>query len=293
MNCVLYSFDIWKNNIIPALFPVFIISDLLINYGFVELISEVFKPLMYFLFRSSKSSSFVFIMSIISGIPSNAKYILDLYNKGLIDSYEGSKILMFTHFSNPLFILGTLSISFLNNKDVGFLILYVHYITNIIIGVLFRFYHPTKEEYSKVNIKKVIIEISKKNVNFINVLINSLIKSINTLLLIFGIITFFLIITTIIDYNLNFTMYYQSIFNGVIEITQGLKYISILDIPLKLECILSTFIISFGGLSGHMQVMGILKDTNIKYYPYLLARLLHAIISSIIMNLTFDLYFSI
>ena len=157
MNCVLYSFDIWKNNIIPALFPVFIISDLLINYGFVELISEVFKPLMYFLFRSSKSSSFVFIMSIISGIPSNAKYILDLYNKGLIDSYEGSKILMFTHFSNPLFILGTLSISFLNNKDVGFLILYVHYITNIIIGVLFRFYHPTKEEYSKVNIKKVII----------------------------------------------------------------------------------------------------------------------------------------
>ena len=102
----------------------------------------------------------------------------------------------------------------------------------------------TKEEYSKVNIKKVIIEISKKNVNFINVLINSLIKSINTLLLIFGIITFFLIITTIIDYNLNFTMYYQSIFNGVIEITQGLKYISILDIPLKLKCILSTFIIS-------------------------------------------------
>ena len=286
-------FDIWKNNIIPALFPVFIISDLLINYGFVELISEVFKPLMYFLFRSSKSSSFVFIMSIISGIPSNAKYILDLYNKGLIDSYEGSKILMFTHFSNPLFILGTLSISFLNNKYVGFLILYVHYITNIIIGVLFRFYHPTKEEYSKVNIKKVIIEISKKNVNFINVLINSLIKSINTLLLIFGIITFFLIITTIIDYNLNFTMYYQSIFNGVIEITQGLKYISILDIPLKLKCILSTFIISFGGFSGHMQVMGILKDTNIKYYPYLLARLLHAIISSIIMNLTFDLYFSI
>ena len=250
MNCVLYSFDIWKNNIIPALFPVFIISDLLINYGFVELISEVFKPLMYFLFRSSKSSSFVFIMSIISGIPSNAKYILDLYNKGLIDSYEGSKILMFTHFSNPLFILGTLSISFLNNKDVGFLILYVHYITNIIIGVLFRFYHPTKEEYSKVNIKKVIIEISKKNVNFINVLINSLIKSINTLLLIFGIITFFLIITTIIDYNLNFTMYYQSIFNGVIEITQGLKYISILDIPLKLKCILSTFIISFVILSN-------------------------------------------
>lgn len=294
MNCVSFSFILWKNNIFPSLFPFFIISDLLINYGFVEFISELTKPIMYKLFKCGKSSSFIFIMSIISGIPSNAKYIRDLYNKGLIDDYEGSKILMFTHFSNPLFILGTLSLIYLNNKEAGFLILYVHYITNIFIGILFRWYHPTKELPSKVSFKNAINSMMlKRDKPFSVVLTESLVKSINTLLLILGIVTFFLIITTIIDELINLNYYYQSIFNGILEITQGLKYISILEIPLKLKVILSTMILSFGGLSSHMQVMSILSDTNIKYYPYFIARLIHMLLSSVIMYFVFDYFYTL
>lgn len=42
--------------------------------------------------------------------PSNAKYTKELYLEGSINEHEASKILMFTHFSNPLFLLGTLFI---------------------------------------------------------------------------------------------------------------------------------------------------------------------------------------
>ena len=76
--------------------------------------------------------------------------------------------------------------------------------------------------------------------------------------------------------------------NGFVEMTQGLKYISLLEIPLKLKTILSTMIISFGGFSVHMQTISILSDTQIKYLPFLTARLLHAIISSFIVFLIFD-----
>ena len=37
-------------------------------------------------------------------------------NKKLINEFEATKLLMFTHFSNPLFILGTISLLFLNNS---------------------------------------------------------------------------------------------------------------------------------------------------------------------------------
>ena len=37
-----------------------------------------------------------FVMSIISGFPSNAKYTRELLNQGLIDENEATKILMFT-----------------------------------------------------------------------------------------------------------------------------------------------------------------------------------------------------
>ena len=50
---------------------------------------------------------------------------------------------------------------------------------------------------------------------------------------------------------------------GYIEMTGGIKFISLEDIPLKLKCILTVMILSFGGLSVHMQIMGILNDTDI------------------------------
>ena len=75
--------------------------------------------------------------------------------------------------------------------------------------------------------------------------------------------------------------------------TQGLKYISLLDIPLKVKTVLTTFLLSFGGLSSHMQVMSILSDTKIKYFPYLVARLIHSLLSSILIYFIFDFYFSL
>ena len=119
LKSVSLAFNIWKNNIFPSLFPFFVLSELLINYGFIEFLGELFKPIMNCLFKVKGVCAFIFIMSIISGIPSNAKYIRELYLSESIDEIEASKMLMFTHFSNPLFILGTISITFLNNKEVG------------------------------------------------------------------------------------------------------------------------------------------------------------------------------
>ena len=75
--------------------------------------------------------------------------------------------------------------------------------------------------------------------------------------------------------------------------TQGLKYISILEIPLKLKTIISTIFISFGGLSVHMQIISILSDTKIKYYPFLVSRILHATISGLLVFFTFDFWINI
>ena len=294
LNAVSFSFNIWKENVFPSLFPFFVLSELLINYGFIELVGEIFKPFMNKVFRVKGVGAFALIMSLISGFPSSAKYIKELYNKNLINQNEATKLLMFTHFSNPLFILGTISLLFLNNKEVGLLILICHYLGNFIIGIIFRNYYPSKEENKNISIKKVLTEISnnrvKSNKKFGEIITTALLNSINTLILILGVITMFLVITTIIDNNINLNSFHQSILNGFVEMTQGLKYVSLEEIPLKLKCILSTMIISFGGLSVHMQVISILSDTKINYLPFLTARIIHAIISSLLMFFLFDFW---
>ena len=49
-------------------------------------------------------------------------------------------------------------------------------------------------------------------------------------------------------------------------------------------------IISFGGLSVHMQIFSILSDTKIKYLPFLTARVMHAFISSFLVFILFDFW---
>ena len=292
IEAVVFSFSIWKNNIFPTLFPFFVISEILVNYGFIEFIGELFKPIMQKVFKTKGIAAYVFIMGLISGFPSSAKYTRELYKKGLINEKEGTKILLFTHFSNPLFIFGTISLLFLNNKEVGGLILIVHYITNVIIGLLFRKLYPSKSENSKFSLLNSINSMTKhreeNKKSLGSIVSDAIINSINTLLLILGTITLFLIITTIIDNNVNLNPYYQAILNGIVEMTQGLKYISILEIPLKVKTILSTMFISFGGFSVHMQIISILSDTKIKYYPFLVARILHALISGLLIYFIFD-----
>ncbi len=294
LNSVSFSLNIFKNNIFPSLFPFFVLSNLLIKCGIPEFMGNLFKGIMNKVFKIKGVCAFIFFMSIISGNPANAKYTRELYLENKINKYEATKILCFTCFSNPLFILGTVSLLFLNNKEVGFLILICHYLGNVFVGIGMRRYHPSKEENEVTSLKKAIDAMHKKRIsnkiNFGEMITNSLTSSINTLLLILGVITTSLVLTTIIDNNLNLNSIFQSVLNGFIEMTQGLKYISLEAIPLKLKCILTVMILSFGGFSVHMQIMSILSDTDIKYLPFLCARICHAVISSLLMYFGFDIW---
>ena len=294
LNSVNFSLNVFKNNVFPSLFPFFVLANILIKCGIPEFMGCLFKGVMNKFFKIKGICAFIFFMSIISGNPANAKYTRELYLTGSINRYEATKILCFTCFSNPLFILGTVSILFLNNKDAGLLILLCHYLGNLIIGFGMRGYHPSKKENEKIDLKKATNEMHLKRISnkesFGEMVTNSLVSSIDTLLLILGVITICLVVTTIIDNNLNLNSVFQSVLNGFVEMTQGLKYISLEAIPLKLKCVLTVMILSFGGLSVHMQIMGILSDTDIKYLPFLCARVCHAIISSLLMFLLFDFW---
>lgn len=285
LTSVLFSLEIWRSTLFPSLFPMFVVADILIHYGFVELVGELFKPFMNHVFKASGSSSFIFIMSIISGFPSSAKYIKELYHSGLINEEEASKVLTFCHFSNPLFLLGSVSV-LLGSEQIGLLILICHYLGNVIVGFIFRNYHPTTERSNRIDFKKAILSMHNKRIsndqNFIQIITNSLVNCIDTLLLILGVITTFSIIATIFSFN--------NYYSGLLEMTQGIKYLSFTELSIELKAIIATAIISFGGLSIHLQITSILSDIKVKYFPFFIARILHAIISSLLVLIAYNTF---
>ena len=100
-----------------------------------------------------------------------------------------------------------------------------------------------------------------------------------------------MIITTILKEVLPFSNNFTNIICGLLEMTQGIYYISYSKIPLLLKATFITFFLSFGGFSIHLQVFSILKDYKLQYSNYLLARVIHGIIASSLVFLI--LYFKL
>ncbi len=271
INTIINSTSIWFYNLVPTILPIYIIVDLLLNYNIIYYIEKLFGNLISKLFKIKKETSFVFLLSILSGFPSNSKYIKSLLDNKVINSNEANKLLLFTHFSNPLFIINSIGINFLGNKTIGILILIIHYLTNVIIGIINRNYYINLD-YIEIN--------NKKKDSFVKCLSNSILNTIKILFLLYGIITFFMIITSLIKVTFPFNNNINSLLCGILEMTQGIYYISNTTIPLILKASIITFFISFGGISIHMQVFSLLSDYKLKYKDYFIARVIHAIISS-------------
>ena len=272
MESIRFSFSLCINNLFPSLIPFMLLSNILINYNFVNDLSDILKNIMKKVFKVNKNCSFALIMSILSGSPSNAKYLKDLYDNNLINLKDIQKCLNFCHFTNPVFILGTIGITFLNNKKLGLIILISHYISSVIIGFFNK---------KGINLEDNNFNFKKTKNNFISILKSSINNVIDTLLLILGIITTCIIITCIVDnifkINNNFKFIY-----GILEVTQGLKYLSLTNLNVELKTIISSFLISFGGICIHAQVFSILDNKKIRYLPYFISRVLHGIIAAIL-----------
>lgn len=272
-DSIFFSYELFIKNIFPSLFPMFIISYILVEIGIPEFLCSIFYKFFNKLFLVKSDASFVFFMSMLTGFPSSAKYIDMLIEKNRIDSHDASKILIFTFFSNPLFIVNTVGIMFLGNINLGFIILVSHITGNILVGLLFRNYNKTNST-DIIDVRKGIkVLINKINTtSFFSVFLNSIKDAINTMILIFGIIVTFQIIISILPCNM--------FFKGIIEMTTGLRLISIYD-NLYFKVFLSTFFISFGGLCIHTQIMNILNKKRVRYLPFLFARIIHGIISAV------------
>lgn len=280
-NTISFSLDIWVNNLIPSLFPMFILSDILITYNFVKYIPKWFINIFSYLFNIKKECTLVFFLSMLSGFPTNAKNIKKLYDMNIINGREASHMLMFTHFSNPLFILGTLSIFFLNNKKLGIIILLSHYLSNFIIGVIVRKLN---------NISNNTVNEKEKKLYFGPIFVNAIKSSIDTLLLILGTLTCFLIISSIIINRFDLNSYNSLLIKSILEITMGLKELSLFSFSNLTKVILSSCILSFGGLSVHMQVISQLIDTDISYKSFFIGRILQVFISLILSYFIYQLY---
>ena len=271
-NVILEAVNLFFKKVFVSLFPMFILNDILINLNIPYYFYLLFNKLFLKVFHTSGLGAYVFIMSLISGTPSNAYILKELVELEKLSIEEANHFLTFTYFSNPLFL--TVMLSTIFNARIVLKIILCHYIANIIIGILMRNKAPkivTNQKYTQNKSKSSII----KSIN----------KSISTLLMILGTICFYMLLTFIVMNLLPDNPLIKTLISGFLEITNGLNTITSLNIFIQIKEIIASAIISFGGLSIHTQIKAILENTNMNYSYFLKGRIMQTIISVILIIL--------
>lgn len=276
---------VWATQILPALFPFMIFTKLLTSTGYVESASKIFSPITKKLYNTPGISSYVFLMSILSGYPLGAKITSDLYSNKLLTRSQASRIVSFTSNSGPMFIIGTVGVGMLVSPISGYIILLSHILGSLINGLLYRKYNP----------KEIKVNNYKNETVKDDVLTQTMFNGINSCLLIGGYITIFFIITESL-YSLGIFSSIENLLNcfgveksitkglmfGFFEITKGCLLISSSLASLQIKTALCSLLISFGGLAISFQAFAFLNSFKISKKYYFLQKTTHATISFII-----------
>lgn len=282
VKSALEGLKLWALIVVPALLPFFFFTSILSALGLTTVIARACEKPCKLLFRTGGSGAYAFIMSVLSGYPVGARIIADLYQNGVIDEDEATRLCTFCSTSGPAFIIASVGIGMFGDKKIAIAIFLSHVLASIICGIIFRFYgKPQLSREALINkpCENLLYESVYSSVisvacvgGFVCVfsLISDVAKNLGLLSPIVS------LLSLVIDKDLASAFIY-----GLIECTRGCKAISL--------CSLSTYspafasaLISFGGISIWAQSIIFLNKANANVKIFCFSKAIQSILSFVL-----------
>lgn len=311
--------NIWFTVVLPALLPFFIGAELLVGLGIVRFIGTFLEPIMRPFFNVPGEGSFAFAMSITSGYPVGVKIASNLRREGIISKVEAQRLVSFCSTSGPLFLIGAVSVGMFKSTEVGLLLATSHYLSAIIVGLVFNFYKRSEKYNKQIAIrsskegmlKKAIYNLStaRNNSPSFGILLGNAVKeSVNTMLMIGGFIILFSVIINILEIIgfitfISQILYFllrplnielaviKALITGLFEITMGCKEAAeAINISVVDRIAATAFIVGWSGFCIHAQSISITSTTDINSYLYIFSKFLHALISYIAVYILYPIF---
>lgn len=289
INLTLEGTKLFFISVFPSLFPFLVISNLMIYFDGIQIYSKLLGTILCKPLKLPKECSIVLLINALCGYPVGAKYACDLYEKKIIDYKTCERLLNIASSASPLFLVGALGASMLNNTTYGYIILISSWISCIIMGLILP-----NNNYNFDKPKTYSLHSKNNTPNLGNALKESIDSSIKNCLIIGGFIIIFYIITNIIKSNALFSIAIKNISNslsinsqllegallGILEMTNGCYLISISHSNIIIKIIILSFLVSFSGLSIISQVYSFTAKYHFSNKKYIRYKFIQAFICS-------------
>ncbi|WP_328804046.1 sporulation integral membrane protein YlbJ [Paenibacillus glycinis] len=315
LEASLRGLAIWWEVLFPALFPFFVISELLLGFGIVHFFGKILDPFMRPLFRIPGIGGFVVTMGYASGYPVGARLTAQLWEQKLINRAEGERLVAFTTTSDPIFLIGAVSVGFFHSVALAPVLAAAHYGGGLIIGLLMRFHDrhaPASSESAdkggragrrkKSRLAEAIHAMHTARMmdgRSLGTLLQDAVQAaLRLMIVVGGLVVVFSVIMELLRQTGSIEVLAgairlllgavgmppalsDAVVSGIFEVTLGARAAgSAGGSGLMQQAAIAAFVLSWAGLSVHAQVASLLSRTDLRYKPFLLARLLHGIIAA-------------
>lgn len=127
--------------VLPALFPFFVLSGLVVELGYGERLGRRLEHIMGPLFGLSGQGAAALVLGLIGGYPLGARTVGELYRRGQLPKWEAERLLLFCNNAGPAFLLSVVGVQLLGSPGAGWLLLGTHVAGAVLCGVAARL-HP-------------------------------------------------------------------------------------------------------------------------------------------------------
>lgn len=278
------------NAVIPSLFPFFVLSALTVELGLAQPLGRLLKGVMRPLFRVDGAGACALVLGWIGGYPVGARTAVGLYRSGQLSRVQTQRLLAFCNNSGPAFILGVVGAGVFSSTWAGLLLYGVHIAASVCVGILFRFY-GSRDTDVPLSARKTAVHTA----TFPSALIAAVTQAINAtlnicafvvlfsaflrLLTLSGVLTLAVRLSAPFLHPLGIDAHSATLLlSGLLEITSG---VTALPSATPVHLALAAFLLGWGGLSVHCQVLSFLADSDISPSTYLVGKAAHGILCAL------------
>lgn len=270
----LKALEQWYETMIPALFPMMLLSAIMVDTGLAETLGLILNRSLLRFLHISDSACYCLMTGFLFGFPMGAKTTSDMLMKKSISPKEGEYLMTFINCIGPMY-----TISFLHGRfpeHALWKLLMGIYGLSFLYGILLRYTLYRRESFKNDSLK-ASNHAPDKQASFIDAMYECVPKCGKSMLLLGGYMVLFQVSFLTLEHFLVSINMKTAIFHPLLEITGGLS-----KLPINTPLGQILFYVHIGGACCFLQTYYFLKPAGLSVKKYALHRILTACLAYLI-----------
>lgn len=298
-QAALQGVSMWWNIVFPGLLPFLVLAELMLAFGLVHGLSALLGPAMRHIAGLPGISAWPLVLGWTAGYTAGAEACARLRARQELTRSQSQWLLAVSSMPNPMFMLIVIGAGFLHQPAAGLLLACTVWLSALLCGVLLRLAQPARScrpdtrppamagaSSAARSVRQGLLRQAGQAMlrgrredgrSFGSVLGDAVSLSIQKLLQIGGFIIFGALVVRLLALSLPEGLSLLA-FPGIYESHLGAYSASLLQAELGTAlCVaVAASILAWGGWSGLLQIRSALQGTDLRFAPFVWARLLHA-----------------